>query len=138
MKKLVWTLVLAVLMLGFGIAVSRADERCSSGTTHSDKIVSDIATLAMEPGWETTKVSIVSGNAAIRLIELFFAMPDVTVRQVTKDRVTSQGRHILWIRTDGKPNAYVVFLDKDSCWMADAPVPIKRWERMVRSVEQGL
>jgi len=138
MTRFLQTIAIAIVMLFvLTIPFAFADEQCSSKSAHISRIQGDLDLMKKEPGWEKTSYELISGTAVPKMVLGILKEGNLMLSfTITKDKA-ERTAHILWVTTEGKPNAYVILLDKEKCWIVDGPVPLGTWKRIMSGSEQG-
>lgn len=138
MTRFLQTIAIAIVMLFvLTIPFAFADEQCTSKSAHISRIQSDLDNLKKEPGWEETTYTLISSSAVPKIVLAILEERNLVLSYTITQPKAEATAHILWVTTKGKPNAYVILLDKEKCWIVDGPVPLGTWNRILSGAEQG-
>lgn len=139
MTRFLQTLAIAiVLVFAITIPLAFADPQCSSGKAHISRIEADLNLMKTEPGWETTQLTYIQKqDTVVKVLQKLVTNLNFMIVYKLRPETLANTTELLWVSTEGKPNAYVLLLDKERCWLADGPVPLGLWKSILSAVEQG-
>lgn len=135
MKKILiaFSLVVGIFLTSFALADEPA--MCK---THLGQVLSDLAQMKADPGWEGTIVQPFDEERIIQGIgEVFIAMSTAQIDPTTAEKVRTDSRLLLAVTHPEKPGALLIWFNQSNCFIAWGSIPKKTYDRAVLTLQRG-